>query len=157
MYTCTHVAPCIQQHGAGYPFHSSVLQNVCLSSVVVVARDTVVRERDAVFVLTSSLPCGRQAVPVQWPPIGSGGARTGFVEKVMSGSGSEEGIRGSEPGKRKERKNGTNAEGGGSETCLLSHCIKQPALVLFLGRVLGLNTSVPCCMVLNLLHLQREH
>lgn len=154
MYTCTHVMPCIQQHGAGYPFHSSVLQNVCLSNVVVVARDTVVKEGDAVFVLTSSLPHGRQAVPVQWPPSGSGGARTGFLEKMMFGSGSEEGIRGSEPGKREER-NGTSAEGGGSETCLLSHCIKPSSCVVL--RVLGLNTSVPCCMVLNLLHLQREH
>lgn len=78
---------------------------------MVVARDTVVKEGDAVFVLTSSLPCGRQAVPVQWPPSGSGGARTGFLENVMSGSDSEEGIRGSEPGKRE--KNGTSAEGEG--------------------------------------------
>lgn len=144
---CTHIALCIQQHRAGYPFHSSVLQNVCLSCVVVVARDTVVKEGDAVFVLTSSLPCGRQAVPVQWPPSGSGGARTGFLDKVMS--------RGSELGRRGRTEPVLRVRG--SETCLLSHCIKQPALVFYLGRVLGLDTSVPCCMVLNLLHLQREH
>lgn len=96
----THITLCIQQHRAGYLFHSSILQNVCLSCVVVVARDTVAKEGDVVFVLTSSLPCGRQAVPVQWPPSGSGGARTGFLDKVMS--------RGSELGK-----NGTSAQGEG--------------------------------------------
>lgn len=49
-----------------------------------------VKEGDAIFVLSFSLPCGRQAVPVQCLPSGSRGARTGSLNEVMSGSGSEE-------------------------------------------------------------------